>query len=66
MLAELRQLINTTAMYHIGTDLTIPVSIIDARICYGRTDCKVTPVGGTGERWVTAEKITPIKAQKMT
>ncbi len=36
----------------------VPVKILDARENYGRIDCLVTPVGGTGEAWVSAERVT--------
>lgn len=37
---------------------TVPVTIQDAREVFGRVDVLVAPVGGQGERWVSAERVT--------
>ena len=39
------------------TGLTIPVRVTDVRIAFGRVDVLVTPIGGSGERWVNADKL---------
>lgn len=39
--------------------LSVPVTVIDARTHWGRVDVLVTPVGGTGEAWVSAERLKP-------
>ena len=38
--------------------LTIPVRIMDGRTAYGRQDVLVTPLEGSGERWVDAARVT--------
>ncbi len=40
------------------TGLVFRVRILDVHAAYGRTDVKVTPIGGSGEAWVTKEKLT--------
>lgn len=34
------------------------VEILDVREAYGRTDYKVKPVGGSGEKWVSRDRVT--------
>jgi hypothetical protein len=38
--------------------LAFRVTIKDARKVYGRTDYLVTPVSGSGEQWVSAERVS--------
>lgn len=43
-----------------GTDqwaLGVPVMVKDARQAFGRTDLLVSPIGGTGESWVSLERV---------
>lgn len=35
----------------------IPVRIDDARMAFGRTDVLVTPIHGSGTRWVDASRV---------
>lgn len=37
--------------------LTIKVRIVDGRTAYGRQDVLVTPVDGSGEAWVSADRV---------
>lgn len=39
-------------------DLTIEVKITDARNRYGHLDLLVTPVAGSGEKWVEHHRVT--------
>lgn len=50
-----------SAMYAINS-MHFPVTILDARKVYGRVDALITPVGGTGEKWVAAEQLTLMEA----
>ena len=46
----------------IGSDsLLVPASILDARLSYGRMDYRITPSGGSGETWVSAERVTVVE-----
>lgn len=38
--------------------LGVPVRILDVRQVWGRVDYLVTPEGGTGETWVSSERVT--------
>lgn len=37
--------------------LRIPITIIDVRQAFGRTDYLVKPVGGSGETWVDSRSV---------
>lgn len=37
--------------------MLVPVKIINARENFGRMDVLVTPEGGSGEAWVSAERV---------
>jgi len=41
--------------------LRYPVKILAFRQRYGRVDAQVTPVGGTGERWVEAARLGEVE-----
>ena len=49
---ELAADIGKTGRVHDGDGLTFEVKIIDAKQSYGRLRYLVTPISGTGERWV--------------
>jgi hypothetical protein len=36
---------------------TVPVRILDLRECWGRRDALVSPVNGTGEQWVSCDRL---------
>jgi hypothetical protein len=40
-----------------GQSLTIAVRIIDARSAWNRTDYLVTPIAGSGQVWVSSERV---------
>lgn len=43
---------------HLNLDgLTIQVKVTDARPRYGRIDLEITPVNGTGSRWVESSRV---------
>lgn len=65
--ANLAAVIGSTASLHSeGYDLTFEVSIKDAREVWGRTDYLVTPVAGTGEKWVSAERVSNVQVATIT
>lgn len=37
--------------------LSIKVTVIDARECWGRVDLLVAPYGGGGQQWVSLERV---------
>jgi hypothetical protein len=37
--------------------LRIRVTVLDARLIFGRTDFQVTPVDGQGEMWVESSRV---------
>ena len=37
--------------------MLVAVKVMDARQCYGRTDCLVRPVAGEGEQWVRLDSL---------
>ena len=55
---ELQERIGQRARLCVETSLTVVVQIRDARTVYGRTDYLVTPVEGSGEQWVSADRVT--------
>jgi hypothetical protein len=38
-------------------DLQISVNVVEARLRFGHLDLLVTPVAGTGERWVETHRV---------
>ena len=44
-----------------GGSLAVRVHIIDARRVWNRTDYLVTPVAGTGQQWVSADRVTELE-----
>jgi hypothetical protein len=59
---EMSPFIGRLAMLVTG-ELTISVQILDVRHVWQRTDFKVTPVFGSGEQWVSTERVTLVKAE---
>lgn len=41
----------------IAQPLSFPVKVLAHKMAYGRIFCQVTPVGGTGRRWINVEKL---------
>lgn len=41
-----------------GGTLAVRVTILDARRVWNRTDYLVTPVAGSGQQWVSADRVT--------
>ena len=53
---EIADLLDKTAT--LSTEgLSVPVRIVDARENFGRMDVLVTPEGGSGQAWVSAERV---------
>lgn len=55
--ASLAVFVGCSADLHVDV-LTFRVEIKDARKVYGRTDYLVMPVAGSGEQWVSAERVS--------
>lgn len=67
-LAEARELVDTDRLWlapitgKIATGkLLIGVTIIDARVSYGRTQVQIQPLSGRGLRWVDADMTQEIE-----
>ena len=55
---ELTQLLDRSGTLQTELErLTIPVVIVDVRSAYGRTHVLIRPLHGSGETWVTAERV---------
>lgn len=47
--------------FHLLTDgLRVAVEVLDVREAYGRTDCRVKPVAGEGEKWVSKDRLASV------
>lgn len=55
---EMAARIGSEAQYAPGTGLTFPVTVTDARKAFGRTDYRITPLGGSGAVWVAGDRLT--------
>jgi len=49
-------LVGKTGLLGYG-ELSFEVTILDARDVFGRTDCLVEPVNGTGRSWVQLDRV---------
>lgn len=47
-------------------DLSVDVTILDVRVVFNRTDYLVTPKAGSGQQWVSAERVTAVTAPAAT
>lgn len=58
---ELAHLIGLNATLDVqtrsGDTLTVPVRILDGREAFGSTHLLVTPMGGEGKAWVSADRV---------
>lgn len=62
--AYLAKYVGRTGLYkNTRSGLTIPIRTLDARKAYGRVEVKVTPVGGSGQKWVD---VNNLKLEKET
>lgn len=57
IVSRLIALLNQTALLTCE-HLKVPVTIQDAKHCYGQTRCLVTPLNGSGSQWVVLERLT--------
>lgn len=53
----------SSAMYH-HKGMQFPVTVLDARRAFGRTDVLIRPIGGDGEKWVNSEFLTSVTLPK--
>jgi len=59
--ANLAVFVGCAGSLHVDS-LTVAVTILDARRVWNRTDYLVTPVRGSGQQWVSAERVTDLTA----
>lgn len=55
--------IGKQAAIRIG-DLTVDVRIMNIRSAFGRIDYEVTPVAGTGSRWIDSNNVDSIDSEE--
>lgn len=51
-------LVGATALLRYNDGLSFPVTILDVKESYGALRFQVAPVGGIGETWVDASRVT--------
>mgnify|MGYP001584155411 CR=1 FL=1 len=54
---ELAELINRKCLYRCPNRLTPLCTVLDFRMCFGRTEVLLKPVVGVGEAWVNADNV---------
>lgn len=54
---ELAQLVGYRAELPDGYGLLVEVTVLDAGLVYGVKRCLVTPVAGSGRRWVNLDRL---------
>ncbi len=54
---QLDRLHDRRALLSIGP-LRVLVDILDSRQVFARVDCLVSPVNGTGQQWVSVDRLT--------
>lgn len=57
---ELAEPVGKTFLLSIERSLRIHVTVLRTRNAYGRLDCLVTPVTGTGEEWVSMARLAAV------
>lgn len=57
---QLRKLVDEPGAVRLLVELSLIVSVTiqDVRTAYGRVDALVTPCAGSGQRWVSAERLS--------
>ncbi len=62
--AEVQERTNGTGIGNIYLDgLTVRVRVLDAKTVVGRIEVLVTPIEGSGERWVNLDSLVPVVGQ---
>ena len=56
-LSEMNDIKGTQALWGIS-GVQVLVDVQDVRESFGRTDCLISPVGGSGEKWVQKGSLT--------
>lgn len=57
MKKEVEEFVGKKAIYEPDLSLAFEVKVLDVKISYGNKRYLVTPVAGTGERWVESIKL---------
>lgn len=57
---ELAEPVGKTYLLKIERGMNIHVTVLRTRNAYGRLDCLVTPVTGTGQGWVSMSNLAAI------
>ena len=61
---EMAKIIESTWLLPDGKGLKFTVTVNDMRENWGKPQCKVSPVDGSGERWVDMTSLSAIPAAK--
>ena len=62
--AQMAKMIGTLWLLSDGKGLRFSVTVNDMREVWGKPQCKVSPVDGSGERWVDMTSLSAIPAAK--
>jgi len=62
--AQMAKMIGTLWLLSDGKGLRFSVTVNDMREVWGKPQCKVSPVDGSGERWVDMTSLSAIPAPK--
>jgi hypothetical protein len=53
---EMAEVLGLVVLYRVS-EMRLPVTILDARRVYGKTQYNVSPVGGLGKMWVDSSSV---------
>lgn len=55
--ALIKKYVGEPATLTVLLSLSVPIEIKDVKEVFGRVDLLVTPVGGSGEKWVSSDSV---------
>lgn len=55
--ASMASIIGKTGVFH-HASLAFAIEVHDVRLNFGRTDYFIKPVNGSGEQWVSSDRVT--------
>jgi hypothetical protein len=58
--AEMAQYLDKTAVYYAVPNMVFTVTIVDARMSWGKLQLQIKPRDGYGVKWVNAESVGEI------
>jgi hypothetical protein len=57
MTREMSNIIDRTGSLDEGSGWLVRVRVLDVRFAFGRVDLLVTPINGSGQRWVSLSRV---------